>query len=185
MIAAAIVPRVTLGSTRCTRSPPPVAGNQASRSEKAKIRRRPSQKLGIETPRSATTIEPTSSHEFRKRAASSPSGTPIATATAMLASASPPVLATFSPISVATGRRLRIEVPRSPRSAPATKRPYCWSRGSSRWSCARICAIWSGVVTNSASMIFTGSPGTRNSMLKTASITPNSTGTTPRTRRAR
>ena len=37
----------------------------------------------------------------------------------MAASASWAVLPTFSPISVATGRRLRIEVPRSPRTALA------------------------------------------------------------------
>ncbi len=109
----------------------------------------------------------------------------MAIATAMLASASWAVLATFSAISVATGRRLRIEVPRSPRSALATNRPYCCGSGSSRWSWARIWAIWSGLVTNSASIIFTGSPGTRNSMLKTARVTPNSTGTTATIRRER
>ena len=38
-------------------------------------------------------------------------------------------------------------------------------------------ATWSGVVTNSASIILTGSPGTRNSMLKTARVTPRRTGT--------
>ena len=79
--------------------------------------------------------------------------------------------------------RLRIEMPRSPRAALATKRPYCLRMGSSRCSCARICATWSGLVTNSASIIFTGSPGTRKSMLKTASVTPKSTGTTARIRR--
>src|SRR5207244_2523766 len=85
----------------------------------------------------------------------------------------------------AAARRLRIEVPISPRSALPTKRPYCFKIGSSRWSCARICSIWSGVVTNSASIIFTGSPGTRNSMLNTARVTPNSTGITARNRRPR
>ncbi len=100
----------------------------------------------------------------------------------MLESASCAVLPTFSAISVATGRRLRIEVPRSPRAALPTKRPYCARMGSSRWSCARMRAIWSGLVTNSASIIFTGSPGTRNSMLKTASVTPKRTGTTARIR---
>jgi hypothetical protein len=39
------------------------------------------------------------------------------------------------------------------------------------------------VVTNSASMILTGSPGTRKSMLKTARVTPKRTGTTARIRR--
>ena len=57
MIAEAIMPRVTLGSTRWSRSPPPVAGNQPRCRENAKISRSPSQKLGIDTPRSATTIE--------------------------------------------------------------------------------------------------------------------------------
>ena len=144
---------------------------------------RPSQKLGIDTPSNAVPIEATSSQEFRDSAASRPSGTPTATATSMAATASCAVLATFSAISVVTGRRLRIDVPRSPRAALVTKRPYCLRMGSSRWSCARICATWSGLVTNSASIIFTGSPGTRNSMLKTASVTPNSTGTTARIRR--
>src|SRR5215470_12147405 len=185
MIAEAIIPRVTLGRTRCQRSPPPVAGNQPRCNEKAKIIRRPSQKLGIDTPRSATIIEPASNQELLKSAAVSPSGTPIATATAMLARASCAVLPTFSPISVATARRLRIEVPRSPRSALPTKRPYCLMMGSSRCSCSRIRATCSGVVTNSASMILTGSPGTRKSMLKTARVTPNSTGTTASRRRAR
>src|SRR6267142_6845993 len=184
MIAAAIVPRVTLGSTRLRRSPPPVAGNHPRWRENVKISRSPSQKLGIATPSSATAIEATPSHELRPSADRRPSGMPSAIATAMLESASCAVLPTFSAISVATGRRLRIEVPRSPRAALPTKRPYCWRIGSSRWSCARMRAIWSGLVTNSASIIFTGSPGTRNSMLKTASVTPKRTGTTARTRRA-
>ena len=185
MIAEAIVPSVTAGRTRWARSPPPVAGNHARCREKTKISRRPSQKLGMDTPSSAIAIEPTSSHEFRESAAIRPSGTPMATATAMAAAASSIVLPTFSPISVVTGRRLRIDVPRSPRSAPPTKRPYCMTIGSSRWSSARMRAIWSGMVTNSASIIFTGSPGTRNSMLNTARVTPNSTGITASTRRAR
>ena len=183
MIAAAIVPRATAGITRCGRSPPPVAGSQPRCSENTKISRNPSQKLGIATPSRATPIAATSSHELRPSAAISPSGTPRAIATTMLASASRPVLPRFSPISVATGRRLRMDIPRSPRRALPTKRPYCWSTGSSRWSWARIRATWSGVVTNSASMILTGSPGTRNSMLKTARVTPNRTGTTARRRR--
>ena len=98
----------------------------------------PSQKLGIDTPSRAAAIAPTSSHEFRPSAATRPRGTPSATATSMAARASWAVLPTFSAISVATGRRLRIEVPRSPRSALPTKRPYCWRIGSSRWSWARI-----------------------------------------------
>ena len=40
------------------------------------MRRRPSQKLGIDTPSRATAIEPTSSHEFRPSAATRPRGTP-------------------------------------------------------------------------------------------------------------
>src|SRR6267142_1540899 len=183
MIAAAIMPRATAGMTRWSRSPPPVAGSQPRCREKTKISRKPSQKLGIATPSSATTIAATSSQELRPSAASRPSGTPRPIATSMLASASWPVLPMFSVISAVTGRRLRIETPRSPRSALPTKRPYCLSTGSSRWSWARIWAIWSGVVTNSASMILTGSPGTRKSMLKTASVTPNRTGTTARIRR--
>ncbi len=183
MIAAAIIPSATLGMMRWRRSPPPVAGSQPRCRENTKISSRPSQKLGMATPSSATIIATTSSHELRPRAASRPSGTPRPIATSMLASASWPVLPMFSVISAATGRRLRMDVPRSPRSALPTKRPYCWSTGSSRWSWARIRAIWSGVVTNSASMILTGSPGTRKSMLKTASVTPNRTGTTARIRR--
>ena len=138
MIADAITPSVTAGMTRWGRSPPPVAGNQPRCSEKTKISRRPSQKLGIDTPSSATTIAPTSSQELRPSAATRPSGTPRPIATSMLARASWAVLPTFSAISVATGRRLRIEVPRSPRRALPTKRPYCTRIGSSRWSWARI-----------------------------------------------
>ena len=114
MIAEAMSPSVTAGMTRCGRSPPPVAGNQPRCSEKPKISRRPSQKLGIDTPRSATSIARTSSHEFRTSDATSPSDTPMTSATAMLAVASMAVLPRFSRISWATGRRLRIEVPRSP-----------------------------------------------------------------------
>ncbi len=184
MIAEGMSPRVTIGMTRWARPPPPVAGNQPSWSEKSRISRSPSQKLGMETPRSATSIEPTSTQVFRQTAARSPSATPRTAATSMLPRASWAVLPTFSRISWTTGRRLRIETPRSPRSALATKRPYCWRIGSSRWSWARIWATWSGFVTNSASIILTGSPGTRNSMLKTASVTPKSTGTLARARPA-
>ena len=114
MIAEAMSPSVKAGMTRCGRSPPPVAGNQPRWSENPRISRSPSQKLGIDTPRRATIIARTSSHEFRTSAATSPSDTPRTSATTMLAVARTAVLPRFSPISWATGRRLRIEVPRSP-----------------------------------------------------------------------
>ena len=129
-------------------------------------------------------MAPTSSQELRPSAATSPSGIPSATATAMLATASCAVLRMFSRSpsrpAPAADRRPEVAAQRvadEPRVLPRDRlvqvelRPHLGDLV--------------GVVTNSASIIFTGSPGTRNSMLNTASVTPNSTGTTASARRPR
>ena len=50
-------PRVMAGSTRCSMSPRPDEGNHPSRTEKTRMSMMPSQKVGIDWPRSATTVE--------------------------------------------------------------------------------------------------------------------------------
>src|SRR6266536_988297 len=65
-------------------------------------------------------------------AATMPSETPKAAATTRPTTASCSVEGRLSAISCATGRRVRIEVPRSPWEAFHTKRPNCTGSGSSR-----------------------------------------------------
>ena len=127
---------------------------------------------------------PTSSQELRRARPASPSGTPTRDGDQPCwPTASWAVLPRFSPISVgdrppAADRACRGR----PRSALPTNRAVLLRDGLVEVELRRASARpGRGVVTNSASIIFTGSPGTRNSMLKTASVTPNSTGTTART----
>jgi len=108
-----------------------------------------------------------------------PDGTPIATATAMLATAScvraPNVLADLGRDGAAASDRV---VRDRPRVLVRDKRPYCFRIGLSRVELS-----WPHlgdlirVVTNSASMILTGSPGPGTACW-TARVTPNRTGTT-------
>jgi hypothetical protein len=64
MIPAAHRPSVKAGKMRCVMPPMPAAGSQPSRREKTKMRRRPSQKLGTETPSRATIMPRLSSQEL-------------------------------------------------------------------------------------------------------------------------
>jgi len=49
-------PRLTAGSTRWARLPVPPAGSHSRRTEERRMRINPDQKMGVETPTSATTV---------------------------------------------------------------------------------------------------------------------------------
>jgi len=90
--AVALIPRVMAGRTRWARVPLPATGNQPSPTEKMRMARRPNQKTGMETPRRASTITERSKPLPGRRAARTPRGIPVSTATKMAAEASSRVL---------------------------------------------------------------------------------------------
>ena len=72
---------------------------------------RPSTKTGIDTPRLAKTIDPTSTGELRRYAENMPSGTPTTMANSIAKSVSSIVVGRRSTSKTATGRECLIEVP--------------------------------------------------------------------------
>ena len=174
---------VAAGSSRRLRPPWPVAGSQPSWSEKTKISSRPSQKLGIDTPPRATSIAARSIQVLCHTAASRPSARPTTLAITMAVAASSSVLGSCSAISWMTGRRVKIERPKSPATARVTKRTYCSGSGSSRRSWARSSRSCSGVALAPLRMASTGSPGSRWTIEKTTTDTPTITGTDSKMRR--
>ena len=94
--------------------PIPVAGNQPSVTEKINISRRPIQKSGIETPKRAVPMLRLSSQLFWRRAARIPIVVPKTIATAIAAKARRRVEGKTLKISLMTGRRVWIDLPKSP-----------------------------------------------------------------------
>jgi hypothetical protein len=84
------------------------------------MKTRPSQKTGIDTPRSETVIVTASVGEPRRVAATVPSGTPNKRPTSMAAMANSTVAGKRTASSAATGRLLKMDRPRSPRAASRT-----------------------------------------------------------------
>ena len=103
-------------------------------------------------------------------AAITPSGTAISTATTSVHRVSDTVGCTRCPMSVVTGRLVKIDVPRSPCSSRQTQPPNCTRNGSSRPSFARM-FLMSSSVAMSPAITAAGSPGVRNSSENTNSAT--------------
>src|SRR5215467_3488140 len=149
-----IRPRVRVGRiawrTRAVRSASrpyslsPEGGSRWTTSEKRRISMIPSQKLGNDTPTSATAEPSVSQIVPRRTAASTPSGT----ATTKARASAPKVSCTVGPrrsrISAETGSPVLNERPRSPRRAAPAQPRYCSASGRSSPSRWRICAAASG-----------------------------------------
>src|SRR3989454_10117146 len=81
-VAEEMNPSATEGSTNLFQPLNPVAGNHPSFNENTKMSIEASQKMGMDTPPSATSIAPASTHVPRRRAEMRPSPRPSETATA-------------------------------------------------------------------------------------------------------
>src|SRR5207249_8773171 len=75
-VAEEMKPRARDGNTSRFHPPNPVAGNHPSFRENTKISMEASQKMGMETPPSATSIAPASTHVPRRSAETRPSPRP-------------------------------------------------------------------------------------------------------------
>ena len=123
-------------------SAPPV-GNQSSRTAKKKISIRPSQKLGVACPITASVRATQSSGEARLSAATMPSGIPRASAKTSPATPSLKVLNARSPIASIV-LPPRNEWPKSSRAISQTKFTYCFgieSFSPKRSLIASICSL--------------------------------------------
>ena len=89
----------------------------------------PSQKLGTDSPISATLLAAQLAGPRRRTAAISPAPTPISAAIAMANMDSCRVTGMACPIELATGSPVREEVPRSPCRALPTYLTYCTGMG--------------------------------------------------------
>ena len=87
-----------------------------------------------------------------------PSGTAKATVTMSVVSVSATVGSSRWPMSFATGRLVKMEMPRSPCSTPQSQWPKRSRKGSSRPSLAWMRAM-SSLVARSPAMTAAGSPG--------------------------
>src|SRR5207247_1496965 len=136
--AASAVPRTKAGmSRRCRlasglaqRGRNPDAGSQPSRTEKNRISMIPSQKVGTETPQSDTPLARRSQKVLRRTAASTPAGMAMPTAMRIAKAASWIVMGSFFATVPVTDARVRMDSPRSPRSANPTQRRYWTGTGS-------------------------------------------------------
>ena len=141
----------------------------------------PSQKLGNDTPKSATAEPSVSQIVPRRTAASTPSGTATTSARASAPNVSWTVGPRRSRISAATGSPVLNERPRSPRRAAPAQPRYWSASGRSRPSRWRTCAAASwenSPPINTAS----GPPGANRMIVNRMIETPTSISTAKPTR---
>src|SRR5690606_4323957 len=141
----------------------------------------PSANAGNEIPDTASVMPRRSGHRLRNTAEKMPMVMPNSTDQAMLTSVNSSVGMKRSAISVDTGRRVRIDVPRSPWTILVKKRTHCSGSGLSSPSSART----SSTVSRSASCPAArraGSPGSMCTNRNTSTATINSVGTSPTSR---
>ena len=110
-------PSTMAGITRCAIVPVPPEGSQCSLTEKMRMARRPSQKIGREMPTSEPSSAAMSREELRCVAATMPAMTPSVADTRMASKASFSVKGKRCASSVETGWRDWIEMPRLPTTA--------------------------------------------------------------------
>ena len=91
-----------------------------SSTENSRISSIPSQKFGTDRPHSAAIVIAVIDRRPGLTAARTPAGMPIASATSSASPASSAVTGSFSAIRSRTGRWMRIDWPRSPRSTPSS-----------------------------------------------------------------
>ena len=126
----------------------------------------PSQKLGIDSPHRDTPLASRSQIVLRRVAEKTPAGIAMPTAISTESHASSMVIGSFLATVFTTGSRVRIDSPRSPRSASPIQRRYWRTMGSFRPYFSRISSSPAG----SASVppiTRAGSPGIRRTPVNT------------------
>ena len=123
-VAEDTMPSTVAGMTRLAMPCWPVTGNQPSWSEKTRIASSPSQKIGIDTPASATSMAKLSTQVLWRSAETMPRETPNTMLTTKAAAANSAVRGSRSASSNATGRPFCNDRPRSPWSARPMKSRY-------------------------------------------------------------
>ena len=134
-------------------------------------------------PDTASVMPTRSGQRLRQTADSTPIAMPIVTDHAMLQTVSQNVGMKRSAISVATGRLVRSDVPKSQRTTPVRKRTNCSGSERSRPRSLRTSSTVSGVASGPAARR-AGSPGSRWTKPNTSSPTISSVGTRPSRRLA-
>ena len=107
----------------------PPTGSQPSFAENSSSAISPSQNTGMETPNSVGVVIAVSTQVPSRNAANTPSGTPIAVASASADRVSCRVTGNACSTSPKAERLSRNDVPKSPDSAPERKRQYCTITG--------------------------------------------------------
>ena len=129
----------------------------------------PSQKFGTLRPQSETPLASTSQAVLRRSAANTPAGSASARATRSERHASSRVIGSFIATVRATGSRVRIDSPRSPRSASPTQRRYWTGIGSLSPYFSRISSSPASSASVPASTR-AGSPGIRRTPVNTTRL---------------
>src|SRR5262245_12440505 len=122
--------RLTFAIGSSTSGTNPEAGNQPSRTDTSKMSMIPSQKLGTDTPHSDTPLASRSHGVLRRTAAITPAGIAMAIDTSSDRHASSSVMGSLRTTVPATDWRVRMDSPRSPRSARPSQRAYCTGSGA-------------------------------------------------------
>ena len=147
----------------------PEAGSQPSCTEKNRISMIPSQKFGIDTPPRDAPLASMSQSVLRRTAARTPAGMAMPTAMTSARNASSIVIGSFVATVVITDSRVRIECPRSPRSASPTQRRYWMGIGSFRPYFSRMASIPAASASVPA-RTRAGSPGIMRTPVKTTML---------------
>src|SRR5712664_1460449 len=173
-----LAPRSSHGGTK------PEAGSQWSRTDRSRISMCPSQKLGTERPQSETALTRKSHTVLRRTAEKTPAGIAMPSATRSDRPASSIVIGSLRATVHTTDSRVRMDSPRSPRSASPTQRRYWSAIGASSPYFWRISA--SPAASASVPPITrAGSPGIMRTPVKTIRLITNRVTIEIATRRIR
>src|SRR5215471_3647661 len=151
----------------------PEAGSQPRRTDSSRISMIPSQKLGMESPQSETPLARRSHAVFRRSAENTPAGMAMAIAIKRERHASSMVIGSFFATVFTTGSRVRIDSPRSPRTARRAQRRYCTGMGSRRPYFSRISSSPAASASVPA-MTRAGSPGIMRTPVNTIMLITHS-----------
>src|SRR4029453_8032489 len=162
----------------------PDAGSQPRRTDTSRISMIPSQKLGTDTPQSERPLASTSHGVLRRTAAITPAGMAMAMATRSDRHASSSVMGSLVATVPATDCRVRMDSPRSPRTARPSQRTYCTGRGAFRPYLSRISSRPAASASVPASTR-AGSPGIIRTPAKTMRLISSSVTAETKARRTR
>ena len=162
----------------------PEAGSHCRRTERNRISMMPSQKLGTERPQSETALASRSHTVLRRAAEKTPAGMAMASAIRRDRPASSIVIGSLRATVHTTDSRVRMDSPRSPRSASPIQRRYWSGTGSSSPYFWRISAS-PAASASVPPMTRAGSPGIIRTPVKTIRLITNRVTTEIATRRIR